>query len=86
MESISIYNGAIEYSNTCCWSDEVDWLALSAVHHWMLLVGPSPNAHGEAVLHQRKEGGKNNDIVAESNDVHFLGVIDITRYQSPHNL
>ena len=75
----------VTVASTCCWSDKIDWLALSAIHH-LLLKGPSSNAHGEAVLHQRKEQGKSDNIGAASNDIHFLGVIDITKYQSPHNL
>lgn len=72
--------------NTCSWSDEVDRSASPAIYRLLLFKGTSTDAHSEAVLYQRKERGESDDIGATSNNIHFLGVIDSTKYQPSHNL
>ena len=76
-------------SNTCCWGDEVDLRAFSALCHLQLLLweGAGSNAHGEAILHQRKERGEADNTSATPNGSYLLGVIVTTQYhQSPQNL
>ena len=71
---------------TCCWSDKVDWWALSAVHHLLLLERTSSDAHSKTVLHQRKKRAKGDNIGAAPSHIYFLGVVDVSIYHSPHNL